>query len=68
MPIDKVCGSCRFFELRERDRSAGRCRRMPPIDDHRFPWVFAHDWCGEWKIIPVAESLDPPPSRHDTIS
>lgn len=53
--IEKVdiCGSCRFWRIRETGL-VGECRRFPPVLNGAtsvFPETRDADWCGEWATL-----------------
>lgn len=58
MEAEKMCASCRFYEVIVEGDSFGDCHRSPPVlvsfgegeeDGWVHPTVEAIDWCGEWQ-------------------
>lgn len=64
-PQGSKCGTCIFFEPKEKKKALGHCRRFPPqIVNHRgslteyFPDVRVDGWCGEYEYDTAHDPKD----------
>jgi hypothetical protein len=48
--MEATCKQCKFAMVHATVITLV-CRRMPPIDNHKWPSVPDAGWCGEWKPI-----------------
>lgn len=58
--VERICRNCRFYHITEWDAAGPKaiCRKRPPYRDHVtgqavWPAIYAIDWCGEFKRLPV---------------